>query len=536
MKSSNLLGLLSISVLLAGATGCGYSATRVGDSEQGLTDDDGGGWDSDCFSGIYNDDGTCYTGTDGDGSGDGDGDGDGGDGDGDGNSGSGGTTYADFTGAAKVAAGAKHTCAIMTDKTVRCFGDNTYNQLGGGISGDRADLGVVVPGLSGVTAISAGAYHTCAIGSGALVYCWGRNNEGQLGNGNQVDSATPKAVVGLPAVTALAVGDYHSCAVVNARGICWGKNDKGQLGNGSTAARSLKPLADLRFVASAGALYYVDQVTAGGDSTCVLTQGSVYCAGDNTYGQLGNTGASTRYGVKVGAFGGTGTKVLAADMGAGTTCALRETGDFYCWGRNDKGQLSGQTSAASTSTPTLIVSKSHSVARFNLGGKRVCAVLDDSLYCWGESQNTTASSNALQAALTKYTPSYSQSALKYVLKPVLVIPKPPVLKPSTVKFSSPLVLSLASNYQVSSAFAASSALTLNSALVTTVTSTAVNAPTAVSGVNGTLKSLSVGASHVCAVAGGSGTVYCWGTGTSGQLGNPAAPSATASAIVSKLAN
>ena len=129
------------------------------------------------------------------------------------------------SGVAAISAGFGTACALTTSGGVKCWG--------GGAS-SPAD----VPGLtSGVTAIAANttAFHTCALLSGGSVKCWGDNSHGQLGNGTTTSSSTPVAVSGLTSgVTAIAASGYHSCARTSSGLVCWGDNANGDLGNGTT--------------------------------------------------------------------------------------------------------------------------------------------------------------------------------------------------------------------------------------------------------------------------------------------------------------
>jgi alpha-tubulin suppressor-like RCC1 family protein len=137
-------------------------------------------------------------------------------------------------GVAAITVGEYHTCALVAGGA-KCWGDNWYSQLGDGTTTDR-HTPVDVSGLSsGVTAITAGNEHTCAIGSGGGVKCWGANGTGQLGDGTTTGSSTPVDVVGLSSgVTAITTGSYHTCALAGAgRAKCWGKDDGGQLGIGT---------------------------------------------------------------------------------------------------------------------------------------------------------------------------------------------------------------------------------------------------------------------------------------------------------------
>jgi hypothetical protein len=137
-------------------------------------------------------------------------------------------------------AGRNHTCAILDNGTVKCWGNNGEGQLGNGTSTSTNTPGNPINLGTGrtATAIAAGLGHTCAILDNGTVTCWGDNSYGQLGNGTITDTNTPTNPINLGTgrtATAITTGDYHTCAILdNGTVTCWGENSAGQLGNGTT--------------------------------------------------------------------------------------------------------------------------------------------------------------------------------------------------------------------------------------------------------------------------------------------------------------
>jgi Regulator of Chromosome Condensation (RCC1) repeat protein/regulator of chromosome condensation (RCC1) repeat-containing protein len=178
-----------------------------------------------------------------------------------------------LTDAMAIAAGASHFCALRGGGTVECWGDNQFGQLGDGTTTQFTATPVAVNGLTGVTAIAAGGMQNCALLSDGTVACWGDNRLGQLGDGTTIGSAIPVAVSGLTGVMGIAVGNSHACAQLSGGTVtCWGDNSAGALGNGTTTSSSTPvPVAGLGGVAS---------LAAGAEETCVvLSGGTVECWG-----------------------------------------------------------------------------------------------------------------------------------------------------------------------------------------------------------------------------------------------------------------
>lgn len=186
----------------------------------------------------------------------------------------------------------EHTCALLANNTVQCWGDNTYGELGDGTTTSRPTA-APVQGLSGtISAIAAGGYHTCVVLADGAVECWGGNTYGQLGNSSTTNSSTPVTVAGLagPAM-GIAAGEQHTCALLqNGTVQCWGFNFEGQLGTGVATTGSPFGITSPGSAGQVAGLSGVTQISAGAAHTCALVgaNGPVMCWGYNSSGQLGN--------------------------------------------------------------------------------------------------------------------------------------------------------------------------------------------------------------------------------------------------------
>jgi len=245
-----------------------------------------------------------------------------------------------LTGAVGLSGGYGHTCALLSNGTMRCWGENREGQLGNGTTAIPGTAQpVIVSGISGATAFTTGAYHTCALLGDGTVRCWGRNSQGQLGNGTYTNSSTPVAVTGLTGVTAISGGGTQTCAVVSDGTVrCWGENEFGQLGNGTTAPATTP-------VPVVGVSGVID-VSAGWRHTCALLgNGTIQCWGQNQFGQLGN-GTTTNRTTPVAVSGITGAVGVTAGWWH-HSCALLGGGAVRCWGTNDWGQFGNGTRTSS---------------------------------------------------------------------------------------------------------------------------------------------------------------------------------------------
>jgi len=211
-----------------------------------------------------------------------------------------------------ITGGTRHTCALLATGAVTCWGDNTDGQLGDGTTANRLTPTAVTGLDSDVTAITAGHNHTCALLATDAVHCWGYNGYGQLGDGTTANRLTPTAVTGLDSgVTAISASRFHTCALLATGALtCWGWNGYGQLGDGTTANR-LTPTA------VTGLSSDVTAITAETFHTCaLLATGAVRCWGYNGYGQLGDNSTANR---------ATPTAVTGLDSGVGATTTTTTT-------------------------------------------------------------------------------------------------------------------------------------------------------------------------------------------------------------------
>ncbi len=363
-----------------------------------------------------------------------------------------------------LSAGGQHTCSIRSDGSVWCWGANGNGQLGNGTTTDsNAPMPVTAPTTWSAnslkaTHVAAGGSHTCALMSDSSVWCWGANASGQLGNSTQTDSAVPVQVTGLTNATGLASGGTHTCAIQgaypNASVWCWGNNTAGQLGIDVSTSFSSAPVNTNPAIG-----FYAETILAGDSDTCIvaLIDQSAVCWGNNSMGQLGdgNWGVPSSPPVQVswtGLIMGKGCEVTSLALGnyhscavitdlftcgagagetlawcwgldssgqlgdatpssppmggvnpypsgiyaselfgfqtvtAGSahTCALQYNGGVYCWGANDMGQLGLGNTSTEVGYPTQVQNLS-GVTLTSLGGSHSCALVKDgSISCWGD--------------------------------------------------------------------------------------------------------------------------------------------------------
>jgi len=334
------------------------------------------------------------------------------------------------SGVAAIAAGQYQTCALTTEGGVKCWGSG------------YAKTPMDIDGLTGgVVAISGILGHTCALTAGGGVKCWGANGTGELGDGTKINHSAPVDVTGLTSgVSAIAAGGQHTCALTDAGGVkCWGFN------------YGVTPV-DIRGLSSG-----VTAIASGGYHACALTsEGIVKCWGRNDYGQLGAGGVSDMFVSTPVTVLGLTSPIRAISAGYRQTCALTAEGGLKCWGGNQYGQVGDGTNVDRTA-PTDVVGLTGGVAAVSAGGWHTCAVMTyGGAKCWGA--NTWGE---LGNGKDNFNSNYTG--------------------PSEINNNS-------------------------------------NIPVDVSGLNGGIRTISADRMHTCALP-AAGGVKCWGSNFFGQLGD-----------------
>jgi cysteine-rich repeat protein len=303
----------------------------------------------------------------------------------------------------QLAAGTSHTCALLENGAVRCWGLNFSGQLGYGhtfnIGDDEppASAGDVLLGGPAVE-IAAGGIHSCARLATGSVVCWGSNDFGQLGYGNTVqigDNETPLVAgavdVGPGVVAQLALGVNHSCVLLETGAVrCWGKNDSGQLGYGNTIQIGDDETPSIAGDALLG--FLPDEIDAGLDNTCARVNGAgLHCWGSAFGGKLGYGNLEDLGDDELPTSAGDinlGGPISAFSIGSSHSCALLVGGQTRCWGLGNDGVLGygNEISIGDNETPA-------SAGNVNVGALVVglsvngysCALLDNGgLRCWGK--------------------------------------------------------------------------------------------------------------------------------------------------------
>ena len=433
-----------------------------------------------------------------------------------------------------VAVGVEFACAITRSKTVWCWGSDTIGQLGT-VQRQRMEPPTQVSGLdSGVTSLSLGTDHACAVMESGAVMCWGENWLGQIGDGSVNIAYQPVTVQGLPAAAlTVSAGESHSCAVlVDGSAWCWGDNTWGQLGTGGTVS-SLVP------VEVSGLVTGVQSINASGANTCaVLVGGAAKCWGANAASQTGvanlpyiscpwDPGASgiaipmDVYGLGSGVVAISGgfahpSASILVGIGLGDpsslpsdphicfgidnysrgshTCALLTDGSVACWGFSSQWGSLGDGGTGGHGLEKVLPSLRDGVTNLGVGiADHQCAIRAGEVYCWGNNKWGQVGNGPLS---TSYLQPVSVEGLGSGMTSVV-----------TNSFACGL-----------DSFSTVWCWGRNMGQLGNDATQGVSLPVAVRGLSGGVASISLGDRHACALM-LDGSVYCWGANYLGQLGD-----------------
>ena len=268
--------------------------------------------------------------------------------------------------------GTYHSAALTENGVLFCWGSNTSGQIGNGKTEHFVDLPQKT--LEHVSSASLGLAHSAAITEDGSLYCWGDNWYQQIGNGSEAEAQTEPVKV-LDHVSSVSLGDNHSAAVTEDGSLyCWGYNEFGQVGNGTTVNQPT-PVKVMENVSS---------VLLGYESSMALTEtGDLYCWGHNHVGQVGNGSESEIQTEPVKVMENVSS--AAASPYSYHRAALTENRDLYCWGYNNYGQVGNGEINQQQHTPVKVM---ENVLSVSVGSSHTAAITENgSLYCWGDNQH-----------------------------------------------------------------------------------------------------------------------------------------------------
>jgi len=297
----------------------------------------------------------------------------------------------------QISTGQASTCALSYDNKAYCWGSSIYGtpELGNALI-DKSNkpvqiyMGGVLDGKT-IKLISAGYSEGCAIASDDMVYCWGNNFNGKLGNNSTINSATPIAVdtsgvLKDKTILLISSGYYHVCAIASDNyAYCWGNN-------GFSNHNDLTPVAvDMTGVLKDKTIL---SISASNDhTTAIASDNQAYYWSHSRYGQLNDTLATkAMIPVAVDSNGLLKNKtVLAIDSGDVSSCLIASDYQVYCWGYNNFGELgnnSTNNSLSAVAVDTSGVLKAKKITSIAVGGFHACALASDgTVYCWGKNNH-----------------------------------------------------------------------------------------------------------------------------------------------------
>jgi alpha-tubulin suppressor-like RCC1 family protein len=348
--------------------------------------------------------------------------------------------------AVQVAAGERHTCALLDNGEVWCWGYNGNLELGS-VGGSQPDP-VKVPLGAGITAsrIFVGGRMSCALTSDNRLTCWGQNHKGQIGNGTVLASGgvAPTAVSNIPTSFAPAhvdPGGRHVCAAATGGAVwCWGDDDRNQLGTAADGAAAVNVPGQADTVTTARS------VATGLEYSCaVLTDDTVSCWGRNHLAQLGR-GSVTPASTAAPAAVSIGAPVSKVAAGKAFACALTTAGAVWCWGENTASQIGDATAGSPRLAPAQVSNLGGTAVDVVAGGAHACAVLSSGeVRCWGDNSagqlgmgGTDYSVRDAPATVASLTVTPAPTTVPTIAPPTVPTTAPPVTSPTTAPATTPV--------------------------------------------------------------------------------------------------
>lgn len=307
----------------------------------------------------------------------------------------------DDTKATQIKAGGSHTCAVDNLNVLKCWGNNEHGQVGDDTNENRTEPTTIslVDAGSYATQIELGSYHTCAIDNHNVLQCWGQNYHGQLGDGSTEGKKKP-VIISLgddTDVIHIELGEGHTCAVDDLKNLlCWGANGSGQLGDGTMEDKSNPTTISL------GDDTHPKKIELGHFHSCAIDNHNVLkCWGSNSSGQLGDGTNDYKTEPTAVSLSGNDDTIFAIDIALGDrhTCIVDNYNVLKCWGQNLYGQIGDGTKLDKKEPTTISFGGSSSAAQMSLSQFHSC-VFNDShqLFCWGKNydvQNGVGTENLL---------------------------------------------------------------------------------------------------------------------------------------------
>jgi alpha-tubulin suppressor-like RCC1 family protein len=310
-----------------------------------------------------------------------------------------------LTGVIGLSVNQTHSCVVLANHQARCWGSNSAGQLGDGNADDTADHAVVVENgsgtgpLTGVAQISAGSNHTCAVLTNGQVRCWGSGTFGQRGDGTDDEAHRPRRVLALSGnrplagVATVSAGGANTCAVLrNHQARCWGQNTANEVGSSFRGTYALRPKRVLNGTGTAAMAVVRSIATGGGFACATLLNGQARCWGSDDLGELGNgPGGDQRFPRPVLDVDGVGRLTGATRIAAGQrhACAVVAGRELRCWGDNFNGDLGNGQANTPGQLPVVVLNtlgqpRLRTVTQVGLGDTHSCARLaNGEARCWG---------------------------------------------------------------------------------------------------------------------------------------------------------